>query len=282
MRLLVGLVARSRQPNCVAQVRTSHFALTRGGFQAPNAARAPVTAHERVRGLIDTGAAYRHQAAAAAAGFPQTLNPASVALTPCLPPAGPLADAVCRVGAQGGRAHALALAVDPDGKDGVCGEDPGPGGPSKPAAGDPEAQGMASQAAAWAGVQGLGCRAAAERRADGVPGGGFSGSGSGEGNPYGPNGAWMASEIARRSPAYSPSDAGRRRAIPLRRRMLTCAGASHVRLCMYCGAFDQSTSRWSPPAPQCSAGSPSDANCMRADVLLLARKQYQGSAQERL
>ncbi|KAK9839609.1 hypothetical protein WJX81_000619 [Elliptochloris bilobata] len=54
----------------------------------------------------------------------------------------------------------------------------------------------------------LGAKAAAERR--GGTGGGPSGSGGGgAGNPYGPDGVWMASELARRSPAYSPSDAGR-------------------------------------------------------------------------
>lgn len=191
-------------------MRTSHFALTRGGFPAPAAAQDPLPAHERVRGLIDTGAAYRHQAAAAAAGGTQATHPASVALTPCPPPAGPLADAVCRIGAGDGNERCLALVLDPEGIDGFCGRDANPGGPGKPPAGDPEARGIASQAAAWAGVQGLGVRVAAERRAGGVPNGGGGGSGGGGGNPYGPNGAWMASEIARRSPAYSPSDAGRR------------------------------------------------------------------------
>ena len=178
----------SKLSRWLVQVRTSHITLSRDGHSAA------LAAHERVRGLIDNGAAYRNQAAAAGGGLlagaaALTLHPApSDAALPAS------ADAACHIGGGRGAAGAGSTLLNPARLEGNL------GGPSKPGL-EPtlggESSAMASQAAAWAGT-----RAAAERRA----------GGGGGGNPYGANSATFASELARRSPAYSPSDAGRRRA----------------------------------------------------------------------
>jgi hypothetical protein len=179
-----------------AQVRTSHIDVSRAGLAAaglqnqnpnPNpSGAAPLAAHERVRSLIDSGAAYRNQAAAGGT----LAAAATLSLTPALAAAGPAsADARCTVLHSGGSGA----------------------GPPKPAAAPHgcDAAGVAGQASAWAGA-----RAGAEQRVGGAAGGGpgVAHGGIGVGNPYGPSAGWMAGELARRSFAYSPSDAGRRRA----------------------------------------------------------------------
>jgi hypothetical protein len=187
-----------------AQVRTSHIDVSRAGLAAaglqnqnpnPNPGGA---AHERVRSLIDSGAAYRNQAAAGGALAPA----ATLTSTPALAAAGPAkADARCTVVHNGSN---------------------GTGAP-KPAAAPhgSDAAGVAGQASAWAGA-----RAGAEQRASGAAWGvpGVAHGGIGVGNPYGPSAGWMAGELARRSFAYSPSDAGRRRACQaLLERMMVAA-----------------------------------------------------------